>query len=114
MRDQRSAADVANEEARTKLARLNELNDLKNLLVDPRMRALVWRFMSWGKPFGEQFHPNSNVSAHNLGRRAGAMWWWNEISEADVESLIQMQREGLVAQADSDAAATAPPESDRE
>lgn len=100
--------------AREELARKNQLNDLKQLLVDPRMRAFLWRFMAWCQPFGEQFNPNFGVAAHNLGRRAAAMWLWSEITEADFEALVQMQIEARIQQAESDAAAANPPSPDPE
>lgn len=86
----REEADA--EKARADLKRLNELNDLKNLMVDPRMRAFLWRFMAQTKLFGEPMHANFGIVGHNLGWRAAGMWLWNEITDADFEALLEMQR----------------------
>lgn len=87
------------------VARLNELNDLRNLLADPRMRAFLWRFLEQCQMFSEHMNSNFGITGHNLGRRAAGMWMWNEITEADYEALLDMQRQHLMKQTELQAAA---------
>lgn len=83
--------------------RAQELDDLKKILEDVRVRAFLWRFMSWSSMFTEQFNPNFGVTGHNLGRAAAGKWMWTEIGEANFEALLDMQAAHRAAQLESEA-----------
>lgn len=100
--------------AREELARKNELNDLKNILVDRRVRDFLWRFIAKCKPFAEPMNTNFGIVGHNLGWRAAGMWMWNEITEADFEALLAMQTQNRLNQIEAENAASPVPETDPE
>lgn len=105
---------VADDRAREELARKNELNDLKNILADKRVRDFLWRFIAKCKPFAEPMNTNFGIVGHNLGWRAAGMWMWNEITEADFEALLTMQTQNRLNQIEAENAASPAPETDPE
>lgn len=84
------AVEVAR--AREGLSRQNEINDLREILKDQKVRDFLWRVMSYGQMFSEAFNNNFGVTGHNLGRAAMAKFVLGEILEADYTAWLVMQQ----------------------
>ena len=99
----RKAAPTRDEARATEeFIRQKELDDLKAILADVRVRDFLWRMLSKCKPFAEAMTANFGMVGHNLGWRAAGMWLWNEISEADFEALVSMQTKNRAEQITAD------------
>lgn len=85
-------AQVEKARASEGLVRANELSELRDLLVDQRVRDLLWRVLERSQMFAEAFHSNFGICGHNLGRAAMGKWVLNEITEADYNAWLLMQQ----------------------
>lgn len=83
---------VATARAREGAERERELNELRVLLADEKMRDFLWRVLEHSQMFAEAFHANFGVTSHNLGRAAIGKWLLNEIVEADYNGWLLMQQ----------------------
>lgn len=83
---------VAQHKATGALERQKELDDLRELLANEKLRDFLWRVLEHSQMFAEAFHANFGVTAHNLGRAAMGKWVLNEIVEADYNGWLLMQQ----------------------
>ena len=89
--DEAPAIDKAR--AQEGVERDNELNDLRGLLTDLRVRKLLWRLMEWTQLFVDPMNSNFGVVGHSLGKAAVGKWLIGEITEADANAWLTMQME---------------------
>lgn len=83
---------VAEHKATGALERQKELDELRELLANEKLRDFLWRILEHSQMFAEGFHANFGVTAHNLGRAAMGKWLLNEIVEADYNGWLLMQQ----------------------
>ncbi len=87
-------------QARADIARRNELIELKALLMDKRVRDLLFRVMSKTGMFSRAFHLNNAQMSFNCGRMETGHFIYGEIAEALPEAWITMQQEAMQRQLD--------------
>lgn len=74
------------------IVRARELEELRHVLVDERLRDFLWRLLERSQMFSEQFNPNFGITGHNCGRAALGKWVLSEITEADYNAWLLMQQ----------------------
>jgi hypothetical protein len=96
--------------AREGLERDNELNDLRDILIDERVRDFLWRMLAKAGMFRTHFNANAAIMGHNTGLADMGTAILNEILEANPEAWIVMQqrayRQQIEALAEEDSEAT--------
>lgn len=83
------------------VARDNELHELRDLLLDVRVRKLLWRIMEAGAMFSDPWNPNALTMARSTGQASGARFILKEILEANPEAWIVMQQDAYRKQIDA-------------
>ena len=106
-----SAIDKAR--AREELERKNELNELRELLTDERMRSFLWRMLAKAGMFKTHFNPNAAIMGHNTGLADMGTAILNEVLEANPEAWILMQQMAYKKQIDDAVLAQAIEDSER-
>ncbi len=81
-------------EERAVFERFKELDDLRAILVDERVRHFLWRMIARTGMFAETFTPNASVHSYNAGRASVGRMMWGEIEEASHDALLQMLSAG--------------------
>lgn len=79
----------------------NEIAELRDLLLDQRVRKLLWRIMEAGAMFTDPWNPNALTMARSTGQAAGARFILKEILEANPEAWIVMQQDAYREQIDA-------------
>jgi hypothetical protein len=78
-----------------KLTRASELDDLFELLKDPRFRRFAWRMLTYCRVYESIFEQSSKIY-HNSGRQDVGHFLVAEITQADEEAYFTMLREHMI------------------
>lgn len=100
-------AAVARARASEGVKRDNELAELREVLLDVRVRKLLWRIMEAGAMFSDPWSTNALTMARSTGQASAARFILKEILEANPEAWIVMQQDAYRAQIDALAALAA-------
>lgn len=80
-------------EARERVTRETEINDLKWLMSSKRGRRIVWRWMASARTFQSSFSTNAMTMAFNEGNRNLGLQLLHEVMENCPEQFPLMQDE---------------------
>jgi hypothetical protein len=86
--------------ARDDLARKNELQELREILLDEKVRKFLWRMLSKAGMYRTHFNPNAAIMGHNTGLADMGTAILNEVLEANPEAWIVMQQDAYRKQMD--------------
>lgn len=91
----KNAADqeqVKSAARKSRWAREDDVNDVRELLKTPQGRRFMWRYLGFCKVFETSFTGNSQTF-FNEGQRNVGLTMLNDINDADPEALILMMRD---------------------
>jgi hypothetical protein len=103
--DEEAAKERA--DAQEQVERDNEIADLRDILLDAKVRKFLWRIMSRAGMFRTHFNPNAAIMGHNTGQADMGTAILNEILEANPEAWIVMQQDAYQKQIEAAALAAA-------
>lgn len=89
--------EIAVQQARARegLDRDQELEDLRAILVDARVRDMLWRLMARAGMYRSPWSPNAKEEDRLIGMADMGRAILDEILEADPEAWIAMQQDAL-------------------
>lgn len=89
--DEERAQKRAN--AADQVERDNEIKELREILLDQKVRKFLWRMMAKAGMFRTHFNPNAAIMGHNTGLADMGTAILNEVLEANPEAWIVMQQD---------------------
>ena len=97
-----------------KLARDNELNDIRSILMNKEGRRVFWRLLGHCNNFKSCFDPSGSRVYYNVGKQDVGHFIMAEILEANQDAYFLMMTEARKAQAEQDARELAASEKEQE
>lgn len=84
--------DVKEAEEKANLRMLQEKEDLKWILSDPRGRRFIWKILEFCKVFNTTMTGNS-YTYFNEGQRNVGLRIFDEMNQADEDAYLKMRKE---------------------
>lgn len=91
--DEVTDADKKADDAKKKLKRQSELEDLRYLLQSQQGRRFFWRLLSHCSVYNSIFNTNALTQSHNSGRQDIGHFVQGEIVQASPDNYLKMQNE---------------------
>ncbi len=73
--------------------RRDELNDVCAVMATGEGRRFIWRLLEKGHIFATPYAGATNDTMFNLGNHNLALWVFSEVTEANIDLYLMMQRE---------------------
>ena len=91
----KTAEELKKIEQRVAVARLQELNDIREVMSTPAGRRVMWKLLEQAHVFTNKFTPKSLELYWNCGQRALGLSWYNDILESCKELFWKAQQENI-------------------